>query len=375
MNEIKTKVNDFLLKFDKFNDDILNEYFSSELNVFLEDYFKSREYFELTYMLETRKSFQILYNKNIENVLNIIEESKTSVIGLKGIFLQKRYYKNLIRLYDDLDLLVEDKNCYYLYRFFKKYKYEIKKDKFLLYNNKKLFQLFKGLYAHNVHSVDLEIKTNSKQTLSPWGEIILTCPIDLSCNLNVDTSCNFDNELFFKTYQQYETYTYIKLPDTHLNILYLISHILRHLAFYKHDSNSLKINIQSIVDVYLIIKDLGSNFNFDHLIRLAKKFNILSDVLFFFNLYNKMHWDSQYYNIDTYYFDPQVLKSKWYFILKTTSLMEAEDIIIGNYTNTPYLLKAINNNKLIKSQHIKTLNIKKSLFFERIRLKYWGKST
>ncbi len=365
MENLTQKLYDFNSKFDKFNDDILLDYFSFNLNAFIEEYINERKYFDLASKLEKRIEKQIIFEQKIKNLLMVIDQYEIPVIVMKGCFLKQKYYKNNFRYYGDLDLFVQPKNSYKLYLNLKDENYEIKDDSFLLYNNKTIFTLLKGLYAKNVHSIDMEKKVYIPNGLSMIEKDILKCPIDLMCNLNVDTNCNFDNVSFFNNSQPFSTYKNIKQLNEYHNILFLIHHIMRHLSFYKYDSKSISINIQKISDIAFIIENLGHQFEFARLIQMAKEYKVLPDVLFFFNIYNKMFFYDNYYNINPYYEEVSEKECHWKFILHKTRKMSAEDILVGNYSDMPEFMIKTKEIFEIKSQCHRIYNMKKCISYER----------
>lgn len=361
LDNLQIKINEFCKKLDKYDDQTLHLYFSQNLNVFINDYLFERNYLDLHKKLEKRISEQILFEKKIKKCLEFLEQINIEIIGLKGYFLQKNYYQNNIRLYKDLDILVKVKDCYRIYLYLKEFNYKIKKDDFLLYNNTILFTLFKNFYATNVHSIDLVKDIPLSEGLSQWERDFILCPIDLSCNLNIDSPCLFEHKHFFTESLSFDNYKNIYQPNEYDNILYLIYHMMRHLVFYKYDSHLMSINLQKIVDVALIIDKLGFDFDFNILINQAKIYQILPEVLFYFNIYNKMGFSTQPFNIENFFEDESLKTCKWKFILEKAFLMDAEDIILGNYENLKYLSNAIEKNQKIKNQNLRRHNIKKSI--------------
>ncbi len=365
MDDLQIKVDELCKKFDKYDDTTLMFYFSRNQNVFIKDYLKKRKYNILYDELEKRIVEQRLFEKKLEKIIAYLEQLDIKIIGLKGYFLQKTYYKNYTRLYKDLDILIAPENCYSVFSNLRNLNYSIKKDTFLFYNNKFLFKIFKRFYANNVHSIDLIKNLSVQEYMTKWEKVFLLCPIDLSCNLNIDSACHFDHKQIFLKSSLFEMYKNIYQPNEYHNILYLIYHMMRHLVFYKYDSRLMSINIQKIIDVALIIDSLGDTFDFKKLIELSKIYNIFPDVLFYFNIYNKIGFSERYFSIENFLDDKNLNKCKWKFILERSYYMEVEDILLGNYPELNYLYTAIEKNNHIKNQNIRRFNIRKSINKEK----------
>lgn len=369
MDDLQLKINEFFKNFDKYDDQILSFYLSRNLNVFIKDYLLKRGYYDLYATVEKIIREQKLFEEEIEKNLYFLDQFDIKIIGLKGYFLQKTYYKNHIRLYKDMDLLIKADNCYSIYSSLKRINYNMKPDNFIFYNNSSLFKIFKGLYINNVHAIDLIKNTPVKKKLSKWEKAFVYYPIEISSNLNSGSHRSFEHQEIFSESSVFKDFKNIYQPNEYHNILYLISHIMQHLAFYNEISNSLSINMQRIVDIFLIIENLGNEFNLEKLIELSKSFNIFPEVIFFLNLYNKIAFDSNYYDIEDYYLEDEIKKISWNFILQESRHMTPEDIIIGNYSKSPYLLKTIEKNLNIRNQDIRAFNIKKSIYIENKRFK------
>lgn len=283
----------------------------------------------------------------IEREINVMNQFYGNVIGIKGYFLYKNYYPSDIKRYfNDIDFLANKKNIYKLYQFLTENGYEVKKDKFLYYDNALLFRTFKSAYMKSVHCL------NMVKTIYDNGENFEIC-IDLHFDLNVGSESTFDMKHLWKSaivkkdsFLEFSPYDYAA---------YLIYHLVKHLCFVNYYNIKLSIDIQKVWDIYFVIQK--NNLDLFELKTIMSNYGLPHYYILFLKIYNDifLHNEIPYHEL----LDDCHINFRWKAILEKILNMDIVDVLLGSYGNDiPNLEKMLKKIRTIKNQNIRNLVIR-----------------
>lgn len=314
-----------------------------------------------------RKRFSV----ELEKLYEYAKINNIELIGLKGIFLETDVFIQTgnIRLYNDIDLLVRNKDTRILSEYFiKDGNYVIYDDKHNIIKkllNKESVKYIKKINIDKTNHIVLQKKLND-------GNII----IELHSNFNILKLSNFDhlelhnNKKLISYSQNVSFYTLNELD----HLLYLCHHMVRHLPYVYTDClGPLFINIDKIIDIAMLL----NKYNFDSQLLYDKcvRYSILPYVTLSFYITNEIFPGC----IDESIIDKFIQLSKnenfsWKKIfLKLISLSPIE-ILTGNIERTlPKLKHTINFiekhigpfEECTKFRNLKILYWKIMLFLEK----------
>lgn len=233
------------------------EYMKAESNWFLSEldkYDVSDEIKTLSKGIKRQIGMQKLLHAAMWKEVMVICNSSENIVGLKGLFLEKIYYpSNVIRFYDDIDIIVEDKLGYRTFSFLKSIGYELEKKKGLADNKNWAITLMKSKYFQRTHHVVLK-------------KYIGAVPIELELhgNINRCKSCslNFDRHLMnvnavLRRCDNLELFVF--KPEE--NIVYLMYHCIKHLSYTSYIiSNNYRVNLQKFYDIAQIVTTENINW-------------------------------------------------------------------------------------------------------------------
>lgn len=337
MNDILKKMSnnkEFFNLYIKYNPSYFLKEFIEKTNIKVDDDAKQSLYANLEY-------YEMIDNY-IDKYIDELKPFYKKVIGLKGFFLQKKYYPfEMKRLYKDIDLLANKKSIYSLFKFFESKGYCVKKDNFLYYNNAFLFRVFRSNYMRTVHCLDMvkTIQINQKK---------IEIRLDLHFDLNIGSEANFNMDELWKNAVENEN-SFLELSPYDY-AAFLIFHLIKHLCFVNYYVRGLSIDIQKIWDIHYIIHyyHLDLKVLKDKLAQLK----IPHYYVLFYKIYNELFLK----NTADYQIMLQECKTplKWESILKQMLDMDIENILLGNYSkDIPEL-----NTMFKKVSHIKAQNFR-----------------
>lgn len=263
-------LNEYLYKYfsDKFTMSELLEYNKTRPNMYISSLFNS----EMKKDISEREHLQKLINNLHDNELNSLSrylcDKKINVVGLKGIFLNK-YYKNQLRIFKDVDLLVFSNEFEHLRPYFVSNGY--------LENSFTRIRKIKKHYSLN----DMNHLVLQKKFLIDKRNVFLI--IELHSNLNFLCNTNFNLEFLFSNSQP-SSYKNIRELSAEDNVVFLAYHAIKHLAFVSNVIEELSIGIQKFIDVYCIIKN--NNVNWLKIICLALYYNATPFLYLFLYIFN-----------------------------------------------------------------------------------------
>ncbi len=283
-----------------------------------------------TNMLMQQKNF----DKKVHEELLLFDSINIPIIGIKGLFLKNKYYGNIERVFDDIDILVSSDNAQNLYKELLKLGYHIK---------------FKTMYDNPIFNMKFFPKTymDNTQTLMMFNTH-KKVSIDIHSNLNitnahfVKSTTKFDTNIFFENSIQFGDYKNIKCLELHDNLCVLFRHLLKHHVFYGKTQTGLETPLQHILDLAVLIN--SNEFEEDKLFIVSTKYNIVPEALFCLNLYNKIFKSCKKVEISPYLNKLENINYEftWKPILMASLNMSIEDLMIGNYGNEfPKLQKAV----------------------------------
>ena len=319
---------------------ILNAYFEEHKN---NDFNLSRMHF----LLKKQDKIQKLIFDEAKNICHFNQK----VIGIKGCFLENRYYKKRDekRFYDDIDVVISSTNAYEFYLYLISNDYKIIKDKHLFYNNKFIFKLLKSKYMKMVHCVDLE-----KEFYIDKKKYVLYVDLHRDLNVGLDTHLNMTDLLNNSNKDQEENIDNENIGEYEFSsidyVSYLIIHMIKHLPYVNYYNTELSIDIQKIYDIFLIIEE--HNIRLYDLEEYFNDINSLHYYVFFLKLYVDIFIQSDVNFSELI----KKCKLKWRNILEKIVEMPVYKIMLGDYSNNiPIINKAYTICKRFSNQNIKVI--------------------
>lgn len=328
-----------------------------------QDYINDNPSYILKTYFEENKSndfdlsrMHILLRKQDEIRKSIVDEAKNicrfnqKVIGIKGCFLENRYYKkrNEKRFYDDIDVVISSNNAYDFYLYLISNDYKIIKDNHLFYNNKFIFKLLKSKYMKLVHCIDLE-----KEIYIDKKKYILHVDLHSDLNVGLDTHLNMTNLLNNSNKDKKENIDNENIGEYEFSPIdyasYLIIHMIKHLPYVNYYNTELSIDIQKVYDIYLIMDEY--NIRLHDLEEYFKDINSLHYYVFFLKLYIDIFIQKDMNFSDLI----KKCKSKWRNILEKFVEMPVSKIMLGDYSNSiPIISKTY---KICKKFNRQSINV------------------
>lgn len=281
-------------------------------------------------LLRQQKNF----HKRVQMEIELLDNIGIEFIGLKGIFLNNSYYKNVQRSYGDIDILVKSENAGDFYKKLKQIGYRIQ---------------LKTMYDSPI----LNMKICPKYYMDHTQTLMLinkkNIEIDLHSNLNITnahftkTDVKFNTNYFFNNAIKFENYKNIYQLETYDCLCFLFRHLLKHHVFYGKTQTGLATPVQLVLDLAFIIN--SENFDITKLYSRIIEYNVIPEAIYSLNLYNKLFKNSGQ-KIDLF---PLInkLKScsyhiKWAPILEVSLQMDIEDLMVGNFSSQfPMLYRVI----------------------------------
>lgn len=335
----------FILKIpQQISNSILLEYADEFPSIFSYKIIKSQNIDART--IEERISYQKELNKRILEELLVFHSYNIRFLGIKGYFLAKEVYeKPEDRIFDDIDILVSNHDIFNFYRKLVSCSYSLVNNQemfgqnFLLYNNLHLINLLKNKYFNLVHAVDLRKNISGTDIY-----------IDLQSNVNVNKLTSFKITEFWKATNtiDIEGRVFEVLSPVN-NILFLISHIMRHLA-YIYWGDNIRINLQSVYEIAKLIQKY--KISFIDLDVKAQEYGILKYLVIFEMIYQEIFEIDLNDLIKRQAYQVNMEKFSWKNIFNILLEMTATDIIFGQFDEKCHLiLDTLNKVKNIKDQN------------------------
>lgn len=278
--------------------------------------------------------FQKLKNKAYEKELKVFQSENNHYIGLKGIFLQKAYYPSEhIRLFNDIDILVDDKDGYNFYRMLKRNGYYILRspDSPIIYQKKliidKILIPTGSMFFKYRHHAELEkhVETmNEAVRLDLHGNLFLQKNSPKNKMINNAIVKNID-DFSFKIFA----------PED--NILFLMFHAIKHIGYVNLAREGLSVNLQHFYDVAQIISN--ERINWDTFTNCVFSYNYLCPMIaLFIKMFNDVFPNLiPNYVIEKIMSISKSLEFHWKIIFDNVIDLPASDLILGNYESVPWL--------------------------------------
>ena len=324
-----------------------NNYFNEYINnnpsfvlTFLEDRYIP---FELKQNIKISLKLQQMKFQEFHKQIKEISMFSDEIIGLKGYFLQKKYYPSeYIRLFNDIDVLVMVKDSYSFYKVAKKNGYSFVQQKSILYRcfcNDFMSPLFKVM----------AIKPNVHVQFKKSGYQLLEMHSDINKHRSVAYQSKFNIEKMFMDAEVIDFGDFkFKMLSPEDNLIYLMFHTIKHLCYIELYGNSISVNLQRFYDVAQVINNENIDWDlfyckainyevFPYILLFIKMFNDIYNNMIPMNIYNKL---IHYYNLNTF-------KGKSIFD-KVISLSSVE-LIIGDYRRLPEIMEVYEKAKKVKN--------------------------
>lgn len=278
--------------------------------------------------------FQLIKNKLFEDEIKLFNKQDIDFVGLKGVFLQWFYYSNQhIRLFNDIDIQVEDKLGLKFYRMLLKHGYRILKEpnRPLIFKKKlfidKLLVPLNSIFFKNRHHAELE-KTTHIDNQNIY--------IDLHGNLFL-TKNSPKQQMITNAVEKHFKEISIKIFAPEDNIVFLMFHSIKHIGYVNLARNNLGINLQDFYDVAQIIK--MENINWKKFISTVEAYDYLVPMIslflkMFISIYKNLIPEWVFLKLQKH---TKTLKFHWKPIYSEAMKMNSEDLIMGNYKTIPFL--------------------------------------
>ncbi len=278
--------------------------------------------------------FQLIKNKIFEKEIESFCQHNIDFVGLKGIFLQWFYYPtHHIRLFNDIDIQVEDKLGLEFYQMLKKHGYRILKEPNspLIYKKKllidKLLIPLNSIFFKNRHHAELE-KISLKDNPNIY--------IDLHGNLFL-TKNSPKQQMITNAIEKHFKEMKIKIFTPEDNLIFLMFHSIKHIGYVNLARDNLGINLQEFYDIAQIISIENINWNefvstvesYDYLIPMVSLF-----LKIFISIYKNLIPEWVFSELQK---RAKTLRFHWKTIYLEAMKMCSEDLIIGNYQPIPFL--------------------------------------
>ena len=244
-------------------------------------------------IVEKRKKL-LLQQNNFENKvyeeLLFFDTINVPIIGMKGLFLKKKYYRNIERVFDDIDVLVSSDNVQSFYKHLLKRGYHIK---------------YKTMYDNPIFNMEFFPRTymDNTQTLMMYNSHN-KISIDIHSNLNITNAhfvkslTKFDTKILYENSIQFGNFKNIKSLELHDNLCVLFRHLLKHHVFYGKTQTGLQTPLQHVLDLAVLINSY--EFDENKLFNNSIKYGIVPETIFCLNLYNKIFINCKEVNILPY---------------------------------------------------------------------------
>lgn len=326
------------------NDVLFRKYIDENPSYILKNYLDENKMHEfdlsgIDSKLKMQAKLKKLINKEAERICTYNKK----IIGIKGCFLENKYYKDrdIKRYYNDIDIIVPNEIVYDFYLFLLSNGYKIVNDNQFFYNNSFVFKILKNQYLKLVHCVDLVKQVES-------DDLKHAVYIDFHSDLNVGLETSFNMRELYNSAKKisgenYEIYELAPLDY----VAYLIIHMIKHLPYINHYSLEISIDIQKIYDIFVLMED--NKMNVECLEEYFLKINSLHYYVLFLKIYNEIFVKS---NID---YERLVKKcnKKWQQLLRCFIKMNITKIILGDYSkDIPAISRTYNLCLKIKNQTI-----------------------
>ncbi len=289
-------------------------------------------------------------NKQIVKDILHIQNLNSDFIGLKGYFIQRKYYpESATRLYNDIDILAAEGDGYCFYRKMQKVGYTVKPHRGIyrkVIHSPLMISLLKTIYTSNNKHIRLE---------KPSSTVVeLHTNINNNCPRTTDSKFN-TKEMFVNSIVQNIEGVNIKILSPEDNILYLMFHSIEHLVFIDLYGHKISISLQDIFDIIQIIT--LENINWEKFYIKAIEYNIIPYAAIFVRIINDIYKDVIPAKIIKKIFKRALLENfSWKIIYEKMQKMETYEIILGDYKKIPEIfdcyyrtLNSPNNEKIWKS--------------------------
>lgn len=305
------------------------DYMKAESNWFLSELYKYDVLKEIKVLaggIKRKIGLQKIMHQSMEKEIIEIFKYSDHVVGLKGFFIEKAYYpQNIVRFYNDIDIIVEDHLGYSTYRFLKNIGYDLEKKRGLVDNKNWAISLMKSEYFKRTHHVILKKNVDS-------------FPIELELHGNICRckSCilNFDRNSMIENAKKKEFgYLNFSLFEPEENIVYLMYHCIKHLSYTSYIlSNNSRVNLQRLYDVAQII--LLEEINWYKFILFVCESNTSSFISLYLKIFNEV-FPKMIPNDVIMTLNQEALKSefKWKDTYCFVMEQKVPDIILGTCWN------------------------------------------
>lgn len=295
-------------------------------------YYDNNDTDSITYLeklADSQKQLHHLYYIELKKLFNYAKNNNINIIGFKGIFLEESLYKSseCIRFYDDIDLLICNKDRKKIAEYFKKYtNFKIIDDKASIF--KLYYKLFKS-NAGNIGKINID-NLNHIVLQEKKQNFYLT--LELHSNLNFLNLSKFDHIQIFEDKKQIfinNNLFYTMGEMDHL--LFLCHHMIRHLPYvYEECLGPLHIDIKKVIDILLLVKKYNLLYCKDELINRCERYDIVPYVALSFYIVNGLFPNT----IDTGIMNTLIKVSRekeysWKYIFDGLITLKPIDILTG----------------------------------------------
>lgn len=332
--------------------DGFKDYLIKSFSPILKDYYLENDSETYERLIDKEKQQQLLHEfmeKECVELFKFCEKNDVNIIGLKGIFLEKQFWKQP-RFYNDIDVIIHKEDIKKLYDYF----LNIGTYKVIKKRNINPFQ--KNISLSSMLNVNLD-KVHHVVLWKESEELLLSGinHIEIEVHGSFDTFkiVDIDDESMFNDSVIFDDF---RVLDSESSILFLIYHTVQHLPYIRHDLSSLYIKIDRFVDVAYIIFNGGIDWS------KFEKLSILHSMsplcAFYFKMFNEIFPKVvPGFVIENIKSESENMDFKWKKTYLRLMKMNSLDLIIGNFNDFPEIEKPY-------------LKIRKYILRERFNNKY-----